>query len=103
MDQKVLKALVLDFGYIFGAINQGKVFENESTMKEFLRKSKEFQIKLVDISKQVELTFLDLEHKREQALLENQLQSEKEKTIQKLNELMTEVDNQIIKKQPFNL
>lgn len=103
MDNKLLKELTLDFSYIFGAINQGKVFDNETNMKEFLLKSKEFQKKLVDLTEQVASTFLDIEYKREKALLTSHIQSENEITLKKLSAFMAEIDKQVYLKRTFKL
>lgn len=40
---KLLKELTLDFGYIFGAINQGRVFESDNNMKDFCIRVKHFK------------------------------------------------------------
>ncbi|MFJ7648607.1 hypothetical protein ACIQ1H_13675 [Lysinibacillus sp. NPDC097279] len=77
---KLLKELTLDFGYIFGAINQGRVFESDTNMKDFLHKSQAFQIKLVNITKHIE---------------QSKIQTEKEKTLERLNTLIDFIEKQV--------
>lgn len=77
---KLLKELTLDFGYIFGAINQGRVFESDMNMKEFLHKSQAFQKKLRDITERIE---------------QFQIQLEKEKTLERLNKMIEFLEKQV--------
>ncbi len=77
---KLLKELTLDFGYIFGAVNQGRVFESDINMKDFLHRSQAFQLKLRDFTKHVE---------------QLQIQSEKEQTLERLNKLIEFLERQV--------
>lgn len=72
--------MTLDFGYIFGAVNQGRVFESDINMKDFLHRSQGFQLKLRDFTKHVE---------------ELQIQSEKEQTLERLNKLIEFLERQV--------
>lgn len=95
MDKLILtemKQMMRDFGEIFSIINQGKLFEDENNMKECIYKCKKLQNELMNYTKLIELTFIELQEKREQALLALNIESDNEKKIKQLDELVLEIN-----------
>jgi len=43
-----MKQVMKNFGEVFSMINQGKVFENETNVKECINKCKKLQLELID-------------------------------------------------------
>lgn len=89
---KEMKQMMRDFGEIFSTINRGKLFEDENNMKECLYKCKKLQNELMNCTKLIELTFMDLQEKREQELLALNIESDNEKKLKQLEELVLEID-----------
>ncbi|MGG2053910.1 hypothetical protein ABFY48_05850 [Lysinibacillus pakistanensis] len=85
-----MKQVMKDFGEVFSMINQGKVFENETNVKECINKCKKLQLELMDSIRLIELTFMELQSKRDQALLATE--SDSESKLRQLDDLLLAIN-----------
>lgn len=87
-----MKQMMREFGEIFSIINRRELFEDENNMKECLYKCKKLQNVLMNCTKLIELTFIELQEKREQALLALSYESDNEKKLKQLDSLVLEIN-----------
>lgn len=85
-----MKQVMEDFGEVFSVIHQGQVFENETNVKECINKCKKLQLELMDSIRLIEQTFMELQLKRDQALLATE--SDSEAKLRQLDALLLEIN-----------